>query len=152
MRQQISGRGMPAAKPVPNARRREFKTGLARQMRKHPTDAERRLWALLRGRAGLRFRRQQPIGPYIADFFCSTAKLIIELDGGRHGQDCNVARDTARTHWLEARGYRVLRFGNHEVLKDPQDIADRVWLAVAALRSLPEPPSAVRPSLKGRVD
>ena len=132
-------------------RRAQFKRDLAKSLRGNPTDAERKLWHFLRGKqlAGLRFRRQQPIGPYVADFFCPAAKLVVELDGEQHGTDINVAYDAARTKWLEERGYRVLRIPNHEVLKGKP--IDLICGAIEAL-PLPERPSAVRPSLKGRVE
>jgi very-short-patch-repair endonuclease len=80
---------MPSPKPTRADRRSELKRGFAKYLRANPTDAERRLWQLLRGKqvAHLRFRRQQPVGSYIADFLCPAAKLIIELDGGQHTVD-----------------------------------------------------------------
>jgi very-short-patch-repair endonuclease len=101
----------------------------------------------------LRFRRQQPLGPYIADFYCSAAKLVIELDGDQHGTDENIAYDEARTTWLTKRGYRVLRFSNEEFLKQRNAVTDTISRAIVETGiPLPEPPSAVRPSLKGRVE
>jgi very-short-patch-repair endonuclease len=87
----------------------------ARELRKTPTDAETRLWSRLRRRqlGGFRFRRQQPIGLYIVDFFCPEAKLVIEVDGGQHAEN---AADEARTRWIEKRGYRIIRFWNNDVL------------------------------------
>ena len=129
------------------ARRQVFKKNLARHLRANPTDAERRLWALLRGRRlQLRFRRQQPIGPYIADFFCSSARLIVELDGDQHGSDAGVARDAIRTSWLEQRGFTVLRFSNALVLKDEAQVLETILHAItAAAVPLPEAPLALRP-------
>jgi very-short-patch-repair endonuclease len=98
----------------------------------------------------LRFRRQQPIGPYVVDFFCSAAKLIVELDGDQHGADKNIAYDADRTAWLEKHGYKVLRFANRETLNDA--LTDAIWYEAEKRLPLPERPSAVRPSLKGRVD
>jgi len=79
-------------------RRSQHKTEFAKDLRQRATDTERMLWAQLRGRNldGARFRRQQPIGPYVADFFCSAAKLIFELDGGQHGEGDNLEYDKAR--------------------------------------------------------
>jgi very-short-patch-repair endonuclease len=68
--------------------------------------------------AGLKFRRQQLIGPYIADFYCSTARLVIELDGEQHAEAVASERDEARTKWLHARGCRVLRLWNADLLGD----------------------------------
>ena len=143
---------MPPPKPDRADRRLEFKRGFARYLRSNPTEAERRLWQLLRGKkvAHMRFRRQQPIGPYIADFFCPAARLIVELDGGQHATDKNSAYDAARTRWLEERGYRLLRFANGEILKG--NVAEAIWREVESRVPLPERPLAVRPSLKGRVD
>jgi very-short-patch-repair endonuclease len=145
---------MPQATQSRVARRSQFKRGLAKDLRKNATEPERRLWFLLRGKqmAHLRFRRQQPIGPYIVDFYCPTAKLVIELDGDQHGIGDAIAYDFARTKWLEERGYRVLRIANVYLLKNRQDALEAIWLAVKDSGvPLPEPPSAVRPSLKGRV-
>ena len=92
----------------------------AQELRKNPTDAERRLWRHLRrkGLNGLRFRRQAPIGPYIADFYCAAQSLVIEVDGGQHGASADAARDT----WLALHGYRVLRFWNNDVLSNTEAV------------------------------
>lgn len=113
------------------AQRQPFKRAFAKSLRANATEPERMLWARLRaGRLGeLHFRRQQPIGPYIADFFCASAKLIVELDGGQHGQDDAVCYDIARTQFMESCGYRVLRFSNGEFLKDPDVVLDAIWRA-----------------------
>jgi very-short-patch-repair endonuclease len=104
----------------------------ARALRKHPTDAERKLWARLRHKQlnGIRFRRQQPVGPYVADFFCARAKLIIELDGGQHGTVDGSTRDESRTRWLESRGYRVLRFWNNDVLHNMAGVLEGIEIAL----------------------
>ena len=109
-------------------RRQTLKKEFAVQLRVKATDAERKVWSILRNNrvAGLHFRRQQPIGPYIGDFFCSAAKLIIELDGGQHGQEQQRAHDEKRTAWLSERGYSVLRFANCDVLKDPQIVVEAI--------------------------
>ena len=89
----------------------------ARQMRSTPTEAEERLWGALRNRRldKLKFRRQVPVGAYIADFICMEAKLIVEVDGTQHAES---RRDAVRDADLEARGFRVLRFWNDEVMRD----------------------------------
>jgi len=99
----------------------------ARKLRKNMTDAERTLWRALRHRQikGYKFRRQQPIGPYIVDFICCGMKIIIEVDGGQHAE--NAAKDQKRTAWLEEKGYRVLRFWNNEVLGDIEAVCERIW-------------------------
>ncbi|TXI43654.1 MAG: endonuclease domain-containing protein [Lysobacter sp.] len=88
---------------------------LAKRLRRHSTDAERVLWHYLRNRAliGLKFRRQCPIGPFIADFVCIERRLVIEVDGGQH---VGCERDESRTVFLESEGFRVLRFWNDDVL------------------------------------
>ena len=100
--------------------------GRAKQLRQQPTEAETRLWRRLRRKqlGGLRFRRQAPIGPYIVDFFCPDAKLIVEVDGGQHAdrQDC----DDRRTKWLEASGYRVVRFWNNDVLANTERVLSEI--------------------------
>ncbi|HUZ31408.1 MAG TPA: endonuclease domain-containing protein [Xanthobacteraceae bacterium] len=71
-------------------------------------------------KAAYPFRRQSPLGPYIADFVRLGGRLVIEVDGGQHGFDSKIKLDEARKRWLEAQGFRVLRFWNNEVLKEPQ--------------------------------
>ncbi|MGB8363589.1 MAG: endonuclease domain-containing protein [Rhizomicrobium sp.] len=113
-------------------RRSQLKRGLAKDLRKNATEPERKLWSFLRGKqmAHLRFRRQQPVGPYIVDFYCSAMKLVIELDGGQHYTREAIAYDMARTKWLEERGYRVLRIANVDLLRNKQDALEAIWLAV----------------------
>jgi very-short-patch-repair endonuclease len=115
-------------------------TGRARSLRKHATDAERLLWRTLRQckQIGLHFRRQVPIGSYIADFACHRAKIIVELDGSQHGEDDHVEYDSHRTAFLESRGYRVLRFWNGDVLADLEIVANYI-LAESSSRISPHP-------------
>tara|TARA_R110000868_G_scaffold35549_3_gene127406 strand:+ start:165 stop:545 length:381 start_codon:yes stop_codon:yes gene_type:complete len=91
---------------------------LARAMRRKQTPAEARLWSRLRNGnlMGIKFRRQVVVGPYIADFLSAQARLVVEADGGQHGEQ--EAEDEERTRFLEHRGYRVLRFWNHSILTD----------------------------------
>lgn len=100
----------------------------ARELRKNPTPAERKLWQRLRRRQvnGHRFRRQHPIGCYIADFCCIQQRLVVEIDGPIHRQQ--RARDRERTEALETEGYHVLRFTNTEVEGD----VERVVAEIAA--------------------
>ena len=93
----------------------------ARQLRRAMTDAETKLWKLLRGRRmlALKFRRQVPVGPYIADFLCIAAKVIVEADGSQHADS---ARDMRRDAFLAGQGYRVLRFWNEEILNRPDEV------------------------------
>ena len=96
----------------------------ARTLRKNLTDAERALWKQMRVRqiGGYKFRRQQPIGKYIVDFVNFEKRVIVELDGGHHSQQ--VDYDTARTAWLEAKGYRVFRFWNNQVLEEIEAVKE----------------------------
>jgi very-short-patch-repair endonuclease len=99
-------------------------TELAKKLRKEQTDAEKALWTHLRNRQPeeLKFRRQQPIGKYIVDFVCFEKMLVVEIDGGHHGEEEVLKKDMVRDEWFSARGYMVLRFGNHEVLKNPDGV------------------------------
>ncbi len=92
----------------------------AKQLRANLTDAECLLWSELRRKqlGGFRFRRQHPIGPYIADFACIAEKLVIEVDGWTHNSDEEIAHDRKRSHYLENQGLTVFRLTNDEVLKD----------------------------------
>jgi very-short-patch-repair endonuclease len=97
------------------------------------TLAERKLWAALREKQilGHRFRRQHPIGPFIADFICLEAKLILEVDGSQHGEELNALKDRDRTIWLAKAGYRVLRFWNGDVLARRADVVDTIERALS---------------------
>ncbi len=90
----------------------------ARQLRSNQTDAERKLWSKLRElrTEGFHFRRQAPVGKYIADFACHSANIVIECDGGQHADGKIMAKDDERTAWLESQGYKVLRFWNNDIL------------------------------------
>jgi very-short-patch-repair endonuclease len=100
--------------PIDGARDR------ARALRHEMTEAERRIWRMLRSRQtdGCRFRRQVPLGRYIVDFVCHEARLIIEVDGGQH--DALSSPEAERSRFLRNEGYWVLRFWNHEVLANPE--------------------------------
>ena len=112
-------------------------------------DAEMTLWFRLRRRkmAGRRFRRQVPVGHYIVDFACLSARLIIEVDGGRHHNRTSRVLDETRTASLEARGYRVLRFWNSRVLSDIDEVVEVIYNAVT-MRTTPRP--ALRATLPRR--
>ena len=103
---------------------------IARKLRNNPTEAEQRLWSRLRRKQieSRRFRRQVPLGPYVADFVCFDERLIIEVDGGQHAD--RVARDSERTVWLEAQGYRVLRFWNNDVLSNTDGVIEAIRVAL----------------------
>ena len=111
---------------------------LARALRKHFTDAEKVLWDRLRNRQleGRKFRRQQVIGNYIVDFLCLEPKLVIELDGGQHAE--RMEQDAQRTLYLQRLGYCVLRFWNHDVLRDPDAVLEAIRTVMMS-RSIPSP-------------
>ena len=105
----------------------------AKELRRNLTEAEKLLWSKIRRDQidGLPFRKQVPIGDYIADFACLPIKLVLEVDGGQH--DARKAHDDARTAVLEAQGYRVLRFWNNEVFGNIEGV---LQVIVAMCRSL----------------
>ena len=98
----------------------------AKALRARQTDAELRLWFHLRAHRfmGLKFRRQCPVGRYIVDFMCLTPRLVIELDGGQHADDRSY--DDRRDRWFRAQGFTVLRFWNHDVLRDTDVVLERI--------------------------
>ena len=110
----------------------------ARELRSQPTDAERTLWRLLRQEqlGGWRFRRQHPIPPYITDFACIEAKLVVEADGGQHAES---SYDEARDRHLRSFGWRVLRFWNNEVLANPEGVAGTILAALSDADHAPPP-------------
>jgi very-short-patch-repair endonuclease len=115
-------------------------TGNARALRSNLTDAEQMLWRAIRGKqlCDVRFRRQHPVGKYIADFACPDRMLIVELDGGQHQEQ--VVYDEARTGFLQAQGWTVLRFWNSEVLENLEGV-----LAVICETLSSPPPSQPSP-------
>ena len=110
----------------------------ARELRRRSTGAERLLWQRLRGRqlAGVKFRRQVPIGPYIVDFACLSKKIIIELDGSQHAEPEHSRRDVKRDLFLEEQGFRVLRFWDNEVFKNLEGVLTAIH---EALEQKPSP-------------
>ncbi|MEO5558840.1 MAG: DUF559 domain-containing protein [Dokdonella sp.] len=111
----------------------------ARALRGGQTDAERALWLRLRNRLllGWKFRRQHEIGHYIADFVCTDAWLIVELDGGQHVDQAQA--DAERSQWLQRAGYRVLRFWNDDVLKNIEGVLEQVAVALDDTPPHPDP-------------
>jgi very-short-patch-repair endonuclease len=104
----------------------------ARKLRREQTPAERRLWGYLRDRRQLnaKFVRQHPIGPYVADFVCREARLIIEVDGGTHWSEDQVEHDQRRTAYLNHEGYRVVRVSNGAVYEDLDDVLGTIIAAL----------------------
>ena len=115
--------------------------GFARTMRRNMTEAEFRLWLRLRARAveGLKFRRQVPIGPFIVDFFCAERRLVVEIDGSQHFAEAAIAADARRTAWLEARGFRVLRLTNPDVMNNVEAVYRAIVDAAEQAPSEPSP-------------
>jgi very-short-patch-repair endonuclease len=109
----------------------------ARELRVSSTDAERKLWGYLRGRQldGLKFRRQHPIPPYTVDFFCSSAKLIVEREGSQHTEES----DRVRTSYLQSKGFSVLRFWNNEVLTQTEAVVEAIFNTASASPLTPNP-------------
>lgn len=114
--------------PLSRVRERAGVRVRARQLRTQSTDAEKLLWSRLRNRqlAGWKFRRQYPVAVYFADFACVEARLIVELDGGQHGRSEEQASDARRSAALAAEGFMVLRFWNHEVLKQTEAVLQAI--------------------------
>jgi very-short-patch-repair endonuclease len=105
-------------------------------MRREPTEAEAKLWAMLRGQrlGGMKFKRQEQLGDYIVDFVCFGTRLIVEADGGQHVESSS---DAVRHGWLAEQGFRIVRFWNHNILGNPDGVA-RV-ISEAAQDPLPNP-------------
>ncbi|WP_234186550.1 endonuclease domain-containing protein [Shinella sp. NM-101] len=118
---------------MPNAnditKRRSGKTGQARRLRRIETEEERLLWSDLRDRRlnGFKFSRQIPLGAYIVDFLCRDRHLIVEIDGFQHAESPS---DELRTHRLNAFGYSLLRFWNHEVTRDRRAVLETILAAL----------------------
>ncbi|MGA2290386.1 endonuclease domain-containing protein [Bradyrhizobium sp.] len=108
----------------------------AKRLRANTTPQERTLWRALKELPveGTHFRRQAPIGPYVVDFLCPAAYLIIELDGGHHNDDETAERDRERQRWLEREGYRVVRFWNSEIAADLTAVLERVYVELYGSR------------------
>ena len=116
-----------------NAQLLEF----AKVMRSNATNAESLMWQLLRNKRfmNLKFRRQHVIAPYIVDFFCHELGLVIELDGSQHGTDDAIEYDAERTRFLEALGFKVVRYWNHGVLGNTEVVLEDLWGVCSELNS-----------------
>jgi very-short-patch-repair endonuclease len=120
----------------------------ARRLRRATTEAERKLWLGLRSlpMQNSHFRRQATIGPYFADFACHAKRLVIELDGGQHGDALHAASDAKRDAYMRQAGYRVLRFGNNDVMQNIEGVLE----VIAEALSTPQPPTPdPSPPLRG---
>ena len=115
----------------------------ARNLRKRSTDAENILWKNLRAKRlqGFKFRRQEPIGKYIADFVCYERRVIIKLDGGQHSEESE--KDQERDEWFRSERFRVLRFWNNDVLSKTEEILEII------IKKCLETPSPSSPPIKG---
>jgi very-short-patch-repair endonuclease len=120
----------------------KFRRAAARRLRANQTGAETRLWRELRRLEikGTHFRRQVPIGPYVADFACMASRVVIELDGSQHGDERAKEHDDKRTRWLESEGYRVIRFWNNDLVENLTGVLETVYAALYGSRDV-EPSS-----------
>jgi very-short-patch-repair endonuclease len=114
------------------------KLKFARQLRRNMTGAEQLLWRHLRAHRllGQKFRRQQPLGPYIVDFVHFGVRVIVEADGGQHSQS---PRDAVRDAWLKSQGFKVLRFWNNEILGECEAVLEVILKTVSTLSPSPSP-------------
>ena len=104
----------------------------ARALRRSMTPQEKHLWFDFLRSQPVRFRRQRPIGPYIADFYCPSAKLVIELDGHSHYTDAGRLYDARRTEYFESLGLKVIRFPDHDVEKNFDRVCRHIGVELAA--------------------
>ncbi len=141
----LAGEGREGASTRPQWRVKPKMRMHARALRQELTKAERIIWYGLRAHRleGAGFRRQTPIGPYILDFLSHAMKLVIEIDGGQHFEDRHELRDKRRDAFLASKGFRVLRFNNHDVMTNRTGVLDVIAAAVRDARapSLPSPAS-----------
>jgi len=109
------------------------RVGVARGLRRQQTQAEKKLWTMLRNRQlnGVKFRRQEPLGRYVADFVSFEKSLIIEVDGGHHSEDDSVEKDNERTESLRLQGFRVIRFWNSDIKSNLNGVIMRIKEALA---------------------
>ncbi|WP_137887278.1 endonuclease domain-containing protein [Pseudomonas sp. 2FE] len=117
---------MPKGSPRPTIRQRAF----AKQLRHELTDCERLLWQQLRNRqlAGMKFRRQFPLPPYVLDFYCAEFHLAIELDGGQHFGEAQQLYDQKRSAYARAQGLTTLRFSNLDILNNLESVLSTILM------------------------
>ena len=132
---------------MPHVQVNDVQRTRAKRLRRTMTRTESLLWRYLKAHrlANIGFRRQVPIGNYIADFVAHSCKLVVELDGESHDFASRIAHDAQRDRWFERRGYRVLRFTNHDVLKN----LEAVVLCIAEAAEQTVPPSLTLPRKGG---
>lgn len=112
---------------------------IPQELRNHATDAERQLWQFLRGKQlGAKFRCQHPFNNYVLDFVCLEKKVVVELDGGQHAEATSA--DNERTQFLEASGFRVLRFWNNQVFQETEAVVETIIAALVETHPHPGPP------------
>ena len=109
-----------------------FSQKFAKILRLNSTDAEKRLWSVLRANRlyGYHFKRQKPIGNYVADFVCLKYRLVIEVDGGQHNSLVGLRHDSKRTEYLESQGYKVLRFWNNEIFDNIDGVIEKILITL----------------------
>ena len=126
---------MPTWKSIPNEH-----WGYAREMRKQPTVAEKKLWLAIRHeRLGVKFRRQYPVGPYIADFYCRNLNMIIEVDGNSHSETEAIQYDQVRDEYFRNQGIQVKRYTNREVLDSLDLVLQDIVKDIPSTPSQPSP-------------
>ena len=131
--------------------RSKEQTNFARSLRRNMTDAENRLWLFLKQKQldGLTFRRQHPIDKYVVDFWCSSLKLVIELDGGQHGMPTGIKKDNIRCAFLKERGITILRFWNTDVMKNTAGVLETIHRTVLGLQNSRQTPTLTLPPAGG---
>jgi very-short-patch-repair endonuclease len=146
------GEGSGVGGLLRTTRKIDLRVVRARQLRRDMTMAEKKLWWRLRelGAKGSHFRRQATIGPYFADFASHTTKLVIEIDGGQHGQASQITRDHKRDAYLRRNGYRVLRFWNNDIRENIEGVVTVICDALEARESPPPPTPPHRKRGEGR--
>jgi very-short-patch-repair endonuclease len=119
--------------------------GNARALRRVMTNAERKLWGALRSRQlnGAKFRRQVPVGPFVAGFLCYGTRAVIEVDGGQHA---DPAHNRARDRWFVANGFRVLRFWNNDVLRNLEGVLETIAPELHGASPHPAPAAPTSPA------
>ncbi len=117
-------------------------TQVARKLRHTMTDAERKLWSRLRThQLGVHFRRQAPLGSYVLDFVCFSARVVVEVDGGQHADS---EKDLVRVAWLQAQGFQVPRFWNNDVLQNIDGVLETIMAELNSAESPPPRPSPIQ--------